>query len=32
MTPSRKNLCAGVLLIIIVAAGMFVYMYELLEI
>jgi len=32
MTPSRKNLYAGVLLIIILAAGMFVHMFELLEI
>jgi len=32
MAPSRKNLSAAVLLIVIVAAGMYVHMYELLEI
>jgi hypothetical protein len=32
MAPSGKNLSAAVLLIIIVAAGMSLHMYELLEI
>jgi hypothetical protein len=32
MAPSRKNLAAAVLLIVIVAAGMYVHIYQLLEI